>query len=144
MQKREEFPGIFRKRFSFQEVSYDKSLTYQTVPAAIRTRAVWISSFEGNGRRITNRHVTKVTEKGGLWLVCLGHSLQQGTTSCVRFISQYSKISEVFFTVRLYLTTSNRHECILGIFVCSHTSRINLTNYSKTSIPHSLCLPYFF
>ena len=31
MQKREEFPGIFRKRFSFQEGSLDKSLTDQSV-----------------------------------------------------------------------------------------------------------------
>ena len=50
--RREEFPEIFQKRFSFQEGSLDKSLSDQSLQRALRTRAVLISSFEGDGRRI--------------------------------------------------------------------------------------------
>ncbi len=38
--RREEFPKVFQKRFSFQEGSLDKSLSNQSVQRALRTRAV--------------------------------------------------------------------------------------------------------
>ena len=59
--------AIFISRGFVRQVS-DLIKMYHQLFKLVLSQYAW---FEGNGRRITNRHVTKMTEKGGIWISLL-------------------------------------------------------------------------